>query len=49
MKAQALLLICFQRTLRATEFLLLRLPRVAGWLRQKLQADSQKQKILDKP
>jgi hypothetical protein len=40
------LLIIFQRTFRATVFLLLHLPHNAGWLRQILQAEKQKQESL---
>jgi hypothetical protein len=37
--AQVSLLIIYQQTLRVAAFLLLHLPQVAGWLRQKLQAE----------
>jgi hypothetical protein len=41
------LLIIYQWTLRATLFLLLHLPQVAGWLWTKPQADTPKQKIIE--
>jgi hypothetical protein len=47
MKAEPPLLIIFQRTLGVTVFLLLHLTQVAGRLRQKLQAEIQKQKIFN--
>jgi hypothetical protein len=47
MKGVPPLLIIFQRTLKAAAFWLLRLPRVADWLRLITQADIPKQKIFD--
>jgi hypothetical protein len=41
------LLIIYQRAMRAVVFWLLHMRQVAGWLRQKLQADTQKQKTFD--
>jgi hypothetical protein len=43
------LLIFFQPKMKVTAFLLQHMPQVAGWLRQKTQAENQKQKIFDQP